>query len=76
MTLVTLFFDVDENICKTSNSHVQLQLEYHCKGIKYKILSDFLFAHSFTDMRPFGIQVASVCIILQSKIASENKKIT
>ena len=64
MILVALFFDVDKNVYKTSNSHVQLQLEYHCKGIKYKILSDFLFAHSFTDMRPLEFKLhlsASFC---------------
>ena len=64
MTVVSLFVDVDKNVYKTSNSHVQLQLEYHCKGIKYKILSDFLFAHSFTDMRPLEFKLhlsASFC---------------
>ena len=64
MTLVSLFVNVDKNVCKTTNSHVQLQLEYHCKGIKYKILSDFLFAHSFTDMRPLEFKLhlsASFC---------------
>lgn len=75
MTLVSLFVNVDKNVCKTTNSHVQLQLEYYCKEIKYKILSNFLFAHSLSDMRPLEFKLHLSVSFCNLKLHPKTKRL-